>query len=105
MTVITFKDVTFETSLKTDELDILTNKCLRKSIVVLIASKNDDKFLIYWKSNEIEHFLSFKPYNSTEMEANKILFQFIVKFLASSLNKKHLGKINFIKVRALKIHD
>ncbi|XP_070507937.1 uncharacterized protein [Chironomus tepperi] len=90
VTVITFKTVTFETSLSSNELDLLAIKCIEKSIIILIASKNDDKFLIYWKSSDIDNFLSLKSY-SIEMESNKTIFLFIVDFLTYSLNQKHLG--------------
>lgn len=94
VTIITFENVSFDSALDSDELEVLTSKCLRKSIVVFIISKSKEEFLIYWKSSEIDQFLSFKPYSSTEMVTNKTLFQFIVKFLARSLNQRHLGEIS-----------
>lgn len=92
VTIIKFKNVTFEAPINSDEFDLVANKWLGKSIVLLIAAENDDDFMIYWKSSEIDYFLSFKPYNSSEIEANKTLFQFIVKFLANSLKQNHLGE-------------
>lgn len=64
-----------------------------KSIVISFSSECAEKFLICWKSNELDFFLIIKP---------KILYEKDGKFseilsdlLAESLQNSHLGESNF----------
>lgn len=84
-------DGTFE-KLRQSEVQKLSKKCKNKSIVVLFASKNQDKFSLYWKSKAIQNFLTFSPYNDTPVISDKDFYLFISKFLTESLIEEHLGK-------------
>lgn len=74
------------------ELDVLAQKCSKNSIVVLLASRNEKNFFLYWKSREIQQFLSLKIYDECELMNNLKLFDFIANFLADSLTRGYLGK-------------
>jgi len=63
----------------------------KRSLVVYIASKENRKFLIYWKSKDIRQILSLKPYHDTLSEKDKHICEFAVEFLANSLRNGHLG--------------
>jgi len=78
--------------LSINEQQQLAKKCKNKSLVILFTSKNEDKFLIYWKSNKIQHFLTFLPYKNTPLLTEKIFFEYLADFLASSIANGRLGK-------------
>lgn len=78
--------------LSQDELKILYLKCKEKSIVILISSKNDKNFFLYWKAKEAENFLMLVPYNDIHIENDKIYFEFVAEFLVKSLINGHFGK-------------
>ena len=78
--------------LSTNEVQQVAKKCKNKSLVILLTSKNEDKFLIYWKSSEIQHFLKLLPYKNTPMLTGKLFFEYLVEFLANSIANGHLGE-------------
>jgi hypothetical protein len=70
----------------------LSNDCSGKSIVILLESKEGNRFSIYWKSKDIPFFLVFKPYNETMSMKDRDIYDFIADFLTTCLKLGHLGK-------------
>jgi hypothetical protein len=83
--------------LSSNDLKELTDKCMDISIVIFFVSRSEKSFSIYWKSKEIQHLLTFKPYDSDYCGYNKMMYEYIVKFLTESLENGHLGKLNLKK--------
>lgn len=79
-------------NLRQSELQKSSKKCKNKSIVVLLSSKNQDKFSLYWKSKEIPNFLILSPYSDTPTINDKHFYDFLAKFLAESLAAGNLGE-------------
>ncbi|XP_070495126.1 uncharacterized protein [Chironomus tepperi] len=82
------------TDLSASQLYYLGMKCEHKAVVVAISSKDGEKISIYWKSKELQHFLTFKAYNGMIFREYKELFDFIINFLVTSLRIGHLGVFN-----------
>lgn len=80
------------TDLSSSQLYYLGMKCKHKAVVVGISSKDGENISIYWKSRELQHFLTFKPYSGMIFREYKELYDFIVKFLVTSLRNGHLGE-------------
>jgi len=78
--------------LNSNELKILSEKCKENSIVILVSSKNEEKFLLYWKAAEAENFLKFVPYNYANIENVKIFYEFLAEFIVKSLKNDHFGE-------------
>ena len=74
------------------EIDNLGNKFSLKSLVVYLESSDNRKFFIFWKSKQIQHFLSLKPYCENTSKNDKKIYKFVADFLATSLKTGHLGK-------------
>jgi len=81
------------TDLSSSQLYYLGVKCENKAVVVAISSKDGEKISIYWKSKELQHFLTFKSYNGMILRDYKELYYFIIKFLVNSLRNGHLGEL------------
>ncbi|KAL7015350.1 hypothetical protein ACKWTF_016410 [Chironomus riparius] len=84
--------------LTSTELEEITQKCLKNSVVLLISSKHCKDFTIIWKSREISHFLTLKLYNQCKFLNDLRLFEFVAKFLTNSLKHGHLGLHNAVIV-------
>jgi hypothetical protein len=82
------------TELSSSQLYYLGMKCKHKAVVVTISSKDGEKISIYWKSKELDHFLTFKAYDGMVYREYKELYNFITKFLVTSLRNGHLGEFN-----------
>ncbi|CAG9811740.1 unnamed protein product [Chironomus riparius] len=82
------------TDLSSSQLYYLGMKCEHKAVVVAISSKDGENISIYWKSRELQHFLTFKPYSGMIFREYKELYDFIIKFLVTSLRNGHLGVFN-----------
>ena len=73
-------------------LEKLNNRFAAKSVVIFLASKRNNNFIIYWKSKDISKFLFLDFYFYEESsDKNENIFNFIVKFLTKSLSKGKLG--------------
>jgi len=81
------------------EMSELMELCKNKSVVILLVSKNFDKFSIYWKSKELDHFLITKPYDDQITKDDAELYDFIAEFLAEELKFGYLGKRIYILLR------
>jgi len=73
------------------ELKELNEKCRQTSVVILLSSKNEDDFLIYWKSREISHLLKLVSYKENFGKEDKNLCEFIAEFLVESIFQGNLG--------------
>ncbi|XP_070505873.1 uncharacterized protein [Chironomus tepperi] len=73
------------------ELVELNARCKKAAVVILIASKNEDDFLIYWKSREIDRLLKLKSYKENFGKQDKNLCEFTAEFLVESLFQGCLG--------------
>ena len=74
------------------ELEILSEKCNNKSIVIFLESKDERQFSIYWKSKENSQFLAIKRFREENVGVDKKIYEYIANFLASSLKRGELGK-------------
>lgn len=70
----------------------LQQKFKNKSIVIFVAAKDDQKFLIYWKSKDIRQVLFLSPYKDYFCENDKDVCEFAAEFLVTSLQNGHLGE-------------
>ena len=59
-----------------------------KSIVILVAANDGNEFRIYWKSKDIDKFLTLKSFNQND----QFLYEYVAEFLAKSLRNGHLGE-------------
>lgn len=59
--------------------------------MIVLYSKNNENFSIYWKSKEIQHLLTLAAYNDTPQINEKCFYEFLANFLAKSLVEGHLG--------------
>jgi len=84
--------------LNSREISDLAFKCLKKSIIILLLSKEGKKFTIIWKSKDIQNLLVLKPYKEKLSEDQIELYEFVSVFLTNSLKSGHLGKILLEKV-------
>lgn len=75
-----------------DDIAKLNVRFTNNSFVLLISSKESDKFHLYWKSKFIQHLLKFKVYDGYDFFYDIKIFEFLAKFLILSLNNGHLGK-------------
>lgn len=64
-----------------------------KSVVIFLASECAEKFLICWKSNELDFFLVIKPKIFYEKDGK--FSEILSDLLAESLQNSHLGESNF----------
>lgn len=78
-------------SLNADEIQTLSRKFIDKAVVFYIASRNNEKFIIYWKSKGIEEFLILMNNGKVFKDNDKIIYDFIADYLAESLSKGELG--------------
>ncbi|XP_070490028.1 uncharacterized protein [Chironomus tepperi] len=72
----------------------LSNKCLKKSVLILLMCMEAKKFSIFWKSKDIKSLLALKPYKEKLSEDHIELYEFIAEFLTNSLKMGHLGLHN-----------
>ena len=79
--------------LTTDELNILGQKCVRKSMVLYLTSKSEKNVTILWKCKNAEEFFIHVPLQKITEDDDKLLYEFIVKFLAFILKNGQSGKI------------
>ena len=70
----------------------LQQKCKNKSIVIFVSAKDEQKFLIYWKSKDIRHVLFLSSYKENFSVNDKDVCEFAAEFLVNSLENEHLGK-------------
>ncbi|XP_070494610.1 uncharacterized protein [Chironomus tepperi] len=73
------------------EISDLASKCVEKSVIILLMSKQFRKFSIFWKSKDIKSLLALKTYKERLSEDYIELYEFVTVFLTSSLKKGHLG--------------
>jgi len=73
------------------EIDNLSSIFSKKSLVVFLESSDNKKFFIFWKSRQIQHFLTLKPYCENTSKNDKKIYKFVADFLATSLKTGHLG--------------
>jgi hypothetical protein len=73
----------------------LQKKFKSQNIVIFISSVNRNKFMIYWKSKDIQQLLTLKPYGKIFIDVDQLLCEFAVEFLIKSLENGHLGKNEF----------
>ncbi|XP_070498086.1 uncharacterized protein [Chironomus tepperi] len=75
-----------------DNLEKLSSKFVDTSVIIFLASKRNNNFLIYWKSKDIPNFLFLDFYfYEISNDINENIFNFLVDFLAKSLSKGRLG--------------
>jgi hypothetical protein len=74
-----------------NNLQDLSRKCQNKSILIFLASKNHEKFAIYWKSKDISQFITFEHYKAEFEDGDSEIYEFIVDFLINALSKGELG--------------
>ena len=70
----------------------LSNQYRNKYALIIQESSCEAKTTIYWKSAEIDEFLTLKPNEKLKTEAGRKLNEFIVDFLFNSIKNNHLGK-------------
>ena len=75
--------------------DNILECCGNKSIVIFFMSKNFQKYLIYWKSKELDYFLILKPFAETPSSNDEECYDFIADFLANSLRDGYLGTLKY----------
>lgn len=68
----------------------------KRALIVYVVSKENKKFLIYWKTKHTRQILFLKPYQETFTEKDRHICDFASNFLASSLRNDHLGKFKLI---------
>ncbi|XP_070497112.1 uncharacterized protein [Chironomus tepperi] len=78
-------------SVSQTKLKMLGYKLSKKSVIIIIICKELDKPLIFWKSEDIGHFLTLKSYSNMLN-----VYEFIGMFLINSLKIGHLGIFKFI---------
>ncbi|XP_070497764.1 uncharacterized protein [Chironomus tepperi] len=74
-------------------LQILSMKCKNRSAVIEIESINKGMSRIYWKSKDIDEFLTLKFNDNVHHDEIRKLNGFISNFLCNSLIINHLGLI------------
>ena len=74
------------------EMSMLMNLCNEQSVVIHLESKNWDKFSIYWKSKDLDYFLTTKPYENQITKDDAELYGFVAEFLANELGCGYLGR-------------
>lgn len=79
--------------LTTDDVTKIVESCIKKSVVILLESKEGHRYSIYWKSKNIPFFLIFKPYNETMTVKDREIYDFVADFLTSCLKLGHLGEL------------
>lgn len=92
--IIKFKFVVeknFE-ELRRKHLKTLEQKCKLKSIVILVAANDGKEFHIYWKSKDIDKFLTFKSFDDKSYKNDKNLFEYAAEYLVKSLKNGNLGE-------------
>ena len=73
-------------------LQLMKQKYQLKSIVLILISKNDEEFSIFWKSKEIENFLEIRNTKKLNWEENLKLCEYTAEFLVNCLRNNQLGK-------------
>jgi len=76
-----------------EKLNILSDLCKRKSIVIRFTIRSEFKCIIYWKSKYIQHFWSIMHYKDDFSWEDSEVYSFIADFLGDSLKKGELGKV------------
>ncbi|XP_070499397.1 uncharacterized protein [Chironomus tepperi] len=89
---IEFNEVINE--LSATQVNELARKYRKKSIVIAFSSETESKHLIYWKSKEIQQFLTINHYKDEFNSEDGEVYSFITDFLGNSLKRKHLGISN-----------
>lgn len=83
-------------AIATTDLEILNEKCLNKSIVVLLKGENPEEnqnnFLVYWKSRDHDKLLTLTSFYQKIADNNENVFEFIIEFLSESLSKGEIGE-------------
>ncbi|KAL7014726.1 hypothetical protein ACKWTF_016092 [Chironomus riparius] len=69
----------------------LNKKFKDQCIIIFVSTVNGNKFLIYWKSENIQQFLSLKPYGKSFSVTDGQLCEYVVEFLENVLRTGHLG--------------
>jgi len=70
----------------------LSTKLRSKPALIIQESFCEATSKIYWKSAEVEDFLTLKPNEKIKTEAVRKLNEFLVDFLINSIKNNHLGK-------------
>jgi len=78
-------------SFSANNLQRFKNMFRTKSIVILFMSRSRESFLLFWKSKDIDYFLTFKPPEKKTTFEIKELYGFIACCLVTSLIEGHLG--------------
>jgi len=100
--MIKFQFVDILPELDATDLQNISRTCHGKSKVLLLVSENEEKFLIFWKSKEIDEFLELKHTKKLDLESGRSLSEYIAEFLAKSINNNHLGKFKgFYELKGL----
>ena len=74
-------------------LEKLNKICQNKSAVIVIESIVDNESIIYWKLADFEDFFAFKSAKELNSKEVRNLNEFVVNFLADSVQNNHLGKL------------
>ncbi|KAL7012859.1 hypothetical protein ACKWTF_015080 [Chironomus riparius] len=77
--------------LDSEVLENLSEKCLNKSIVISIKLESCDKVSIYWKSKDVQQFITLRYYGEEFTENDRKIYAFVADYLASSLSRGQLG--------------
>lgn len=72
-------------------LQMMTDLCAAKPLVLLLLSKIAKTWSIFWKS-KTEGFLKLQHLRKLTWDENLLISEYVADFLAKSLNNHHLGK-------------
>ena len=78
--------------ISSNELENTNSTCRDKSIVVFIESKCTKNISIFWKSKELESFLTLKHFDGDFNENVAKVYEYVAEFLATSLSKGESGR-------------
>ncbi|KAL7024421.1 hypothetical protein ACKWTF_013033 [Chironomus riparius] len=76
------------------EVNLFNQKYRNQSALIIQKTFNNTKSSIYWKSAEIEEFLTLKQNEKLKTEASGVLNEFIVDFLVAAVKSNQLGLIS-----------
>ncbi|XP_070495393.1 uncharacterized protein [Chironomus tepperi] len=77
--------------LNQDQLDMLAQIFSTKAVVLFFKSKDCNSMLIYWKSRNIDYFLTLMPPKRMTILECEEVYEFVADFLVESLDNGQLG--------------
>lgn len=95
--IINFEYADNVSDFTSSELENSAQKFIDQSVIIVINSKKDGNFMIYWTLKGHQLLLSLILNRNLDLSEKQKLREFIVDFLIESLKIGHLGESKIIK--------